>query len=85
MTRPDQDAGHRQAAVATGADDIDRPVLGKLRQARRKLAHRHEGGAGDVAAHVLAGLADVDDERGVAVGCGKCRQRDFMHVVSFGQ
>jgi|SRR5450631_2229180 hypothetical protein len=69
-----QDVGHRQAAVAAGADEIDRHVLGELVHARRSLCHRDESGARDVATHERAGLMDVDDDRAVGVGCGECDQ-----------
>jgi hypothetical protein len=45
----------------------------------RDLTHRYEGGAGNMAAHVLAGLANVDDDCAVGVGCGERGQGDLKH------
>ena len=69
---PQEIAGARETAVAAGADEVDGAVLGKLGQARGELSHGHEGGARDVAAHVLTGLAYVDDDCAVGVRRGEC-------------
>ena len=51
----------------------------ELAGARGQLAHRHQHGAGDVAADVLAGLADVDDGGAVGVGGGERLEGDLGH------
>ena len=75
-----QEVGHRQAAVAAGADDVHRAVLRQVRHLAGQLAHGDELCSGDVSTDVLHGLAHVDDVRAVAVSRDERLQGDLSHV-----
>src|SRR5512147_2215493 len=57
---PGEEVGHRGAAVARGADDVDGRADVELDDPAGQLPHRDQHRARDVAVEVLVELPDVD-------------------------
>ena len=71
--------GHRGAAVARGADDVDDRRVVELAEAAGQVTHGDIARAGHVALGVLAGLAHVHDYGAAVDRCGELVDVDLTH------